>query len=146
MKRVKLPLWINVLNGIVVLILFIKTYSALFSPALAYGSIDFSKTAESRVLWELAGRNIAMIALGLLAMFSQKPLLLAVCMFLGIFRESFDMILAIHFSSLSLNEILQALSFLLFILPYIVAIKVLLKKVFESKRKITPDPLSEKNL
>jgi hypothetical protein len=146
MKRVKLPLWINVLNGIVVLILFIKTYSALFNPALAYGSIDFSKTAESRVLWELAGRNIAMIALGLLAMFSQKPLLLAVCMFLGIFRESFDMILAIHFSSLSLNEILQALSFLLFILPYIVAIKVLLKKVFESKRKITPDLISEKNL
>jgi len=146
MKRVKLPLWINVLNGIVVLILFIKTYSALFNPALAYGSIDFSKTAESRVLWELAGRNIAMIALGLLAMFSQKPLLLAVCMFLGIFRESFDMILAIHFSSLSLNEILQALSFLLFILPYIVAIKVLLKKVFESKRKITPDPFNEKNL
>ncbi len=146
MKRVKLPLWINVLNGIVVLILFIKTYSALFNPALAYGSIDFSKTAESRVLWELAGRNIAMIALGLLAMFSQKPLLLAVCMFLGIFRESFDMILAIHFSSLSLNEILQALSFLLFILPYIVAIKVLLKKVFESKREITPNPLSEINL
>ena len=146
MKRVKLPLWINVLNGIVVLILFIKTYSALFSPALAYGSIDFSKTAESRVLWELAGRNIAMIALGLLAMFSQKPLLLAVCMFLGIFRESFDMILAIHFSSLSLNEILQALSFLLFILPYIVAIKVLLKKVFDSKRKITLNPLSEINL
>ncbi|HMV78143.1 MAG TPA: hypothetical protein PL048_03365 [Leptospiraceae bacterium] len=126
MKRDKIPVWINVLSGIVVLILSVKAYSALFNPAMVYGSIDFSKTAENRVLWELAGRNISMIALGLSALFFQNALLLSACMLMGIFRESFDMFLALHFSSLSLNEILQALSFLIFILPYAAALKKLL--------------------
>jgi len=126
MKRDKIPVWINVLSGIVVLILSVKAYSALFNPAMVYGSIDFSKTAENRVLWELAGRNISMIALGLSALFFQNALLLSACMLMGIFRESFDMFLAIHFSSLSSNEILQALSFLIFILPYAAALKKLL--------------------
>lgn len=131
MNRDKIPVWINVLSGIVVLILFVKAYSALFNPAMVYGSIDFSRTAENRVLWELAGRNIAMIALGLTALFFQNAMLLGACMFMGIFREGFDMIMALHFSILSLNEILQALPFLLFILPYVVAVKTLLRKVRE---------------
>ncbi|HNI25231.1 MAG TPA: hypothetical protein PLJ29_02650 [Leptospiraceae bacterium] len=126
MKRDKIPVWINVLSGIVVLILSVKAYSALFNPAMVYGSIDFSKTAENRVLWELAGRNISMIALGLSALFFQNALLLSACMLMGIFRESFDMFLAIRFSSLSSAEILQALSFLIFILPYAAALKKLL--------------------
>ncbi|HNH09543.1 MAG TPA: hypothetical protein PK683_13675, partial [Leptospiraceae bacterium] len=53
-------------------------------------------------------------------------LLLSACMLMGIFREGFDMIMALHFSSLSLKEILQALSFLIFILPYAAALKKLL--------------------
>lgn len=126
LKKNSIPFWISLLNGIVVLILLVKTYSAFFNPAMAYGSIDFSKTAESRVLWELAGRNIAMIALGLSALFFQNALLLSACMLMGIFRESFDMFLAIHFSNLSSAEILQALSFLIFILPYAAALKKLL--------------------
>lgn len=66
LRRDAIPLWINALSGIVILILLFKTYSALANP------IDGGTVANQKVLWELGGRDIAMIAATLMALRSQN--------------------------------------------------------------------------
>jgi len=126
-RRDKIPIWINILTGIVLLILVFKTYSAFVNPALAYGNVDNSVIATKKVLWELAGRNIAMIVVTLMAFRSQNAMFLAFTMLINIVRESFDMYLGIQFSNGDTKLILQAFFFLIFIVPYLFALKNLRK-------------------
>lgn len=73
-KRDKIPIQINILTGIVLLILLFKTYSAFVNPALAYGTVEDTVEATKKVLWELAGRNIAMLVVTKLALRSQNAI------------------------------------------------------------------------
>lgn len=124
-RRDAIPMWINILSGIVVLILLFKTYSAFANPSLAYGAIDSSVLANQKVLWELAGRNIAMIVVTVLALRSQNALFLAFIMIIGLVREGFDMFMGIRFSGGDMGQILQAGSFLIFLVPYFLALRKL---------------------
>lgn len=124
-RRNEIPMWINILTGIVLLILFFKTYSALVNPALVYGTVDNSVLATKKVLWELAGRNIAMIVVTFMALRSQNAMFLAFTMLINIVRESFDMYLGVQFSNGDTKPILQSFSFLLFLVPYFIALKKL---------------------
>jgi uncharacterized membrane protein len=118
-------MWINILSGIVVLILVFKTYSAFANPSLAYGAIDGSVLANQKVLWELAGRNIAMIVVTLMALRSQNAMFLAFTMIIGLVREGFDMFLGIRFSGGDVGKVMQAGSFLIFLVPYFLALRKL---------------------
>ena len=124
-RKDKIPMWINVLTGIVIIILLFKTYSAFVNPALAYGSVDGTVEATNKVLWELAGRNIAMLVVTVLALRSQNAMFLAFTMLINIVRESFDMYLSIQFSNGESKLILQSFSFLIFIVPYFFALRKL---------------------
>lgn len=121
-RRDKIPMWINVLTSVVILILLFKTYSCLANPALAYGAIDGNVIANQKVLWELAGRNIAMLVVTILALRSQNAMFLAFTMLINIVRESFDMFIGIRFSGGDLAQIAQAMSFLIFLIPYFFAL------------------------
>lgn len=121
-RRDKIPVWINILSGIVILILLFITYSALVNPALAYGLVDGTIEATKKVLWELAGRNIAMLVITILALHSQNAMLLAITMIINIVRESFDMYLGIHFSNGDTKQILEAFFFPIFLILYFIAL------------------------
>lgn len=100
-------------------ILLFKTYAAFVQPALVYGAIDGSLEASQRVLWELAGRNIV----ALLAMRSRNAMFLAFTMILGIVREGFDRGVTLRFSQGDPAQMAQALSFIVFLGPYGVALR-----------------------
>lgn len=118
-------MWINILSCVVVLILAFKTYSAFANPSLTYGSINGADIANQKVLWELAGRNIAMVIVTLLAIRSQNSMFLAFTMIIHIAREGFDMFSGIRFSGGDMMQMIQAMSFLIFLVPYIIALKKL---------------------
>jgi hypothetical protein len=118
-------MWINILSGIVVLILLLKTYSAFANPSMVYGAIDGSVVANQKVLWELAGRNIAMIVVTLMAIRSQNAMFLAFTMIINIVREGFDLFMGIRFANGDTAQIFQAFSFLLFLIPYFIALRKL---------------------
>lgn len=124
-RRDAIPMWINILSIIVILILLFKTYSAFANPSLAYGAIDGSVLANQRVLWELAGRNITMVVATLLALRSQNAMFLAFIMIINLVREGFDMFMNIRFSDGDLGQVMQAGSFLIFLVPYFLALRKL---------------------
>lgn len=126
-RRDKIPFWINLLNGIVILILLFKTYAAFANPGMAYGSIDAANIANQKVLWELAGRNIAMIVVTLLALRSQNAMFLAFTFIINLVREGFDMFMGFRFSNFEAQGMIQALSFLIFLVPYYFALRKLRK-------------------
>ncbi len=126
-RRDKIPMWINILSGIVVLILVFKTYSAFANPSLAYGAIDNSVLANQKVLWELAGRDIAMIVVTVMALRSQNAMFLAFTMIINIVREGFDMFMGVRFAGGDMGQIMQAGSFLVFLIPYFIALGKLRK-------------------
>lgn len=124
-RRDAIPMWINILSGVVVLILLFKTYSAFANPSLVYGAIDGSVTANQKVLWELAGRNIAMIVVTVMALRSQNAMFLAFTMIINLVREGFDMFMGIRFAGGDMGQIMQAGSFLIFLVPYFFALRKL---------------------
>lgn len=124
-RKDHIPMWINILTGIVILILLFKTYSCIVDPSIVYKPIDTNVIANQKVLWELAGRNIAMIIVTLMALRSQNALFLAFTMIINLVRESFDMMMGFKFSGGDSNQILKALTFLIFIVPYLLALKEL---------------------
>lgn len=65
---------------------------------MVYGSVDNNSVlANQKVLWELAGRNIAMIVVTTIALRSQNTVFLAFTMILNLARESFDMLWLCNF-------------------------------------------------
>lgn len=124
-RRDPIPMWINILSGVVVLILLFKTYSALANPSMVYGAIDGSVLANQKVLWELAGRNIAMIVVTVMALRSQNAMFLAFTMIINLVREGFDMFMGIRFSGGDMGQMMQAGSFLIFLIPYFFALQKL---------------------
>lgn len=127
LKKHKIPIWINFLSGIIILILIFKSYSAFANPGLVYGTVDGDLVANQKVLWELAGRNITMIVITTLALRSQSAMFLAFTMIINIVREGFDMFMGIRFSDGNLSQILVAMSFLIFLIPYFFALRKLMK-------------------
>lgn len=120
-RKDDIPLWINILSGIVIIILIFKTYSCFFNPSLAYNAINGMEIANQKVLWELAGRNICMIVVGLMAIKSQNAMFLAFTFIISIVREGFDMFAQFHFEGFQL----QAFTFLIFLIPYFIALNKL---------------------
>lgn len=121
----RLPLWINALNVVLIAILTFKTYSAFLAPALVYGDVDPAALGVARVLWELAGRNLAMILLSLVALWRQTPSAMACVLVLGLARESFDAYMALHFGAPGAAALLQAASFTPFLVAYGLALRSL---------------------
>jgi hypothetical protein len=110
-----------VLNAVVAAILTFKVWASFASPATLFGSDAWAAGATAGMR-ELGGRNLAMLILSLLAFRHPRALLPAVFL-LGVVRETVDMVLVPLNGGLSAATLGQASSFLLFLVPYGVALR-----------------------
>lgn len=124
-RRDKIPMWINILSGVVILILLFQMISALFNPSWAYGAFDGSTESNRQVILTLAGRNLTMILVTVSALRSQNAMFLAFTFLMGIVREFYDMALVLYMGGFTAGSLLQASSFLIFLIPYVLALKKL---------------------
>lgn len=126
-RRDPIPLWINALSILVMLILLYQSVSAYFNPAWAFGSFDNSTSANQEVMKTLAGRNVVMLLLTLMAVKSQNAMFLAYSFLMHLIREVQDMFIHPYYAGFATaTGIMMVASFLLvFIIPYVFAIKKL---------------------
>lgn len=124
----KEPIWINIVNLVVIIILSVKTYSAFFHPSLVYGVANNQGTQNA--LLELGGRNIVMITITLVAMFSKSLELLRFVFIMHFFREGIDMLL---FSGTTHKGIITFMMFGGFLAIYVVAYRTLTKLTQQNK-------------
>jgi len=125
-RRDKIPMWINILTGIVIAILLFQTYACFFNPSLAYGTFE-NIDANQQAILNLAGRNIVMIVVTFLALKSQNAMFLAFTFLMNFVREFYDMLLVGYLDHFSLKGIGMMATFLIFLIPYIFALKKLRK-------------------
>lgn len=97
-RRDAIPLWINILSGVIVLILAFQSVSAYFAPSLAYGAFDSSSAANQQVMATLGGRNVVMLAATFYALRAQNASLLSVTFVMHFAREAQDMIIVPYFA------------------------------------------------
>lgn len=125
-RRDKIPMWINLLTGIVIAILIFQTYACFFNPSLAYGTFENIDVNRQTIL-NLAGRNIAMIVVTFMALKSQNAMFLAFTFLMNFVREFYDMILVGYLDHFSMKGIGMMATFLVFLIPYGIALKKLLQ-------------------
>ena len=123
-RQDKIPMWINILSIIVIAILVFQMYACYFNPSLAYGKFE-NIDANRQAILTLAGRNFVMIVLTLLALKSQNAMFLAFTFLMNFAREFYDMLLVGYLEHFSLKGIGLMATFLVFLIPYVFALKKL---------------------
>jgi len=123
-KRDKIPVWINILTVVVICILIFQMISAFINPSWAYGTFENSDANKQAIL-TLAGRNFVMIVVTLLALKSQNSMFLAFTFLMNFVREFYDMLLVGYLDNFSLKGIGMMVTFLVFLIPYVFALKKL---------------------
>jgi len=123
-SRDKIPTWINIITVVVIGILLFQMYACFFNPSLAYGTFE-NIDANRQAILTLAGRNFVMIVVTLLALKSQNSMLLVFTFLMNFAREFYDMILVGYLDHFSLKGIGMMLTFLVFLIPYVIALKKL---------------------
>lgn len=123
-RRDKIPMWINILNIVVICILLFQMYACFFNPSLAYGAFENSDANRHAIL-TLAGRNFVMIVVTLLALKSQNAMFLAFTFLMNFTREFYDMLLVGYLDHFSLKGLGMMATFLVFLIPYVIALKKL---------------------
>jgi uncharacterized membrane protein len=124
LSRDKIPMWINIINIIVICILVFQMVACFVNPSWAYGTFENSDANRQAIL-TLAGRNFVMIAVTLLAMRSQNAMLLGLIFLMNFAREFYDMILVGYLNHFSIKGFGMMATFLVFLIPYIFALKKL---------------------
>lgn len=123
-SRDKIPMWINIITIVVIFILLFQMISAFINPSWAYGTFENSEANKQAIL-TLAGRNFVMIVVTFLALKSQNAMFLAFTFLMNFTREFYDMILVGYLDHFSLKGIGMMLTFLIFLIPYVFALKKL---------------------
>ena len=98
--------------------------SAFINPSWAYGTFENSDANKQAIL-TLAGRNFVMIVVTLLALKSQNSMFLAFTFLMNFVREFYDMLLVGYLDNFSLKGIGMMVTFLVFLIPYVFALKKL---------------------
>ncbi len=123
-KRDKIPVWINILTVVVICILIFQMISAFINPSWAYGTFE-NNDANRQAILTLAGRNFVMIVVTLFALKSQNSMFLAFTFLMNFAREFYDMLLVGYLDHFSLKGIGMMATFLVFLIPYVIALKKL---------------------
>ena len=96
-SREAIPIWINCLSALIALILAFQSFSAYFDPSLAFGDYSLDNVANKEAMSKLAGRNLVMLLLTLVALRSQNPVYLAFTFLMHLFRETQDMFIVPYY-------------------------------------------------
>ncbi len=130
LRHDKIPIWINIISIIVIAILVFQMYACYFNPSLAYGTFE-NIDANQQAILTLAGRNFVMIVVTLLALKSQNAMFLTFTFIMNFAREFYDMLLVGYLNHFSMQGIGMMATFLIFLIPYVFALKKL--KLLTSK-------------
>ena len=119
-----IPVWITVINILVLSILIFQVYAGIVNPSLAYGNFQNIEPNRQAIL-TLVGRNLVMIVITVTAMLSRSPKILQWVFLLNICRELYDMLLVGYLQQFSAQGWMWMSSFLIFLLPYFFAYRKL---------------------
>jgi hypothetical protein len=125
-RRDSIPLWINIITLVVICILLFQMIAAFINPSWAYGQFE-NIDANRQAILTLAGRNFVMIVITIMALRSQNAMFLAFIFLMNFVREFYDMILVGYLDNFSLKGIGMMATFLIFLIPYVIALKKLRK-------------------
>ena len=117
-------MWINIISVVVIGILLFQMFACFFNPSLAYGTFENTVTNQQAIL-TLAGRNFVMIVVTFLALKSQNAMFLAFTFLMNLTREFYDMLLVGYLNHFSLKGFGMMALFLVFLIPYTIALKKL---------------------
>ena len=88
--KTKIPIWVNILQIVILAILAFQTYACYFNPSLLYpGVIVDSVTAK--MIYVLAGRNAVMMVISIIALVRQDPRFYSFAFLMHSLRELQDM-------------------------------------------------------
>ena len=86
--KTKIPLWINILQCLLILILLQQTYLFYFNAeAVLASGITINSVADQNLIYEFAGRTATMAIVSIIIMVSQNVTLFMVMFAMNIFRE-----------------------------------------------------------
>ena len=124
-----IPLWINGLSIVIALILAFQCFSGYFEPSLAFGDFSLDRVANREAMSKLAGRNLVMLVLTLLALMSRNPLYLAGTFLMHFLREAQDLFIVPYHLGFTTPKGMAVFCVLLFmfVIPEFVALKTLRK-------------------
>ena len=91
--KTKIPIWINVLQVVILAILSFQTYACYFNPKLIYPDFVFDANT-SKMIYTLAGRNAVMMVISMIALIRQNPRFYSFAFLMHSLREAQDMFIA----------------------------------------------------
>lgn len=92
-NKVKIPIWINILQIVILAILTFQAYSCYFNPQLLYPGITLDSNS-AKMIYVLAGRNTVMVVISILALVKQNPRFYSFAFLMHSLRELQDMFIA----------------------------------------------------
>lgn len=130
--KTKIPIWINILQVVILAILSFQTYACYFNPELAYpGAV--TNHASAQVLYVLGGRNAVMTVISLLVLIRQNPRFYSFAFLMHSLRELQDMFIV----PLTTSQFTVFFVFLfVFVIPEITAYFKLNKMANELERGV----------
>ena len=91
--KTKIPIWINILQVVILGILTFQTYACYINPEMFYpGAV--TNAASRQVLYVLGGRNALMAIISLIALIRQNPRFYSFAFLMHSLREAQDMFIA----------------------------------------------------
>jgi hypothetical protein len=119
--KTKIPLWINILQGIIFAILAFQTYACYFNPQAFYPDVA-TDSATRQALYVLGGRNALMAVISLLALVKQNPRFYSFAFIMHSLRELQDMFILPLTGEPGTGAIINFFVFLIvFVIPEVTA-------------------------
>lgn len=91
--KTKIPIWINILQVVILAILTFQTYACYFNPQLLYPGITVDENS-AKMIYVLAGRNAMMAAISVIALVRQNPRFYSFAFLMHSLRDFQDMFIA----------------------------------------------------
>ena len=91
--KIKIPVWINILQVIILAILTFQTYASYFNPSLLSPGLMVD-SASAKIIYTLAGRNAVMMVISIIALVRQDARFYSFAFLMHSLRELQDMFIA----------------------------------------------------
>lgn len=88
--KTKIPIWINILQVVILAILSFQTYACYFNPSLLYPGFTVDEVT-AKTIYVLAGRNAVMMVISIIALVRQNPRFYSFAFIMHSLRELQDM-------------------------------------------------------
>ena len=129
----KIPLWINVLQGVIILILSFQAFACYFKPEMLYSGIKMDGVIDQQAIYVFAGRNTMMALVSIMVLFSQDPKYFVVGFLMNFLRELQDMFI-IPLNSPADSPMPPIANFFVFLLVFVIPEFIALLKLYKMSK------------